>query len=295
MNEIIESTYINPLTDFGFKLLFSEEKNKAFLIDFLNEVIEEEGCITDIEYQPTFQLGNVAQNRKAVFDIFCKNEKGEYFIVEMQKAKQPYFVDRSLFYSTFPLQKQAPQGVWNFQLKAVYTVALLDFVLFEEAEDENYCIEHIYLMRDRTKTRYSKKLNFIFVELPKFKKPVEALETNVDRWLFCLKNLSRLNSRPTEVQGKIFEKLFKAAEIKKLTATDMETYNKSILEYQDVRDAVDYAREEASEKAFKKGIEKGINQKSFEIARKCFEKGMLVEEVAELIDLDAEQLKELFK
>ncbi|MDR3340038.1 MAG: Rpn family recombination-promoting nuclease/putative transposase, partial [Candidatus Symbiothrix sp.] len=169
MNDIIEATYINPLTDFGFKLLFSEEKNKEFLIDFLNEIIEEEGCITDIEYQPTFQLGNAEQNRKAVFDIFCKNEKGEYFIVEMQKAKQPYFVDRSLFYSTCPVQNQAPQGAWNFQLKAVYTVALLDFVLFEEAEDEDYCIEHIYLMRDRTKTRYSKKLNFIFVELPKFK------------------------------------------------------------------------------------------------------------------------------
>jgi predicted transposase/invertase (TIGR01784 family) len=120
-------------------------------------------------------------------------------------------------------------------------------------------------------------LNFIFVELPKFKKPVEALETNVDRWLFCLKNLSRLNSRPTEVQGKLFEKLFKAAEIKKLTATDMETYNKSILEYQDVRDAVDYAKEE----------------KSVEIARKCFQKRMSLEEIAELTGLSAEQLKEL--
>ncbi|MDR3219619.1 MAG: Rpn family recombination-promoting nuclease/putative transposase [Dysgonamonadaceae bacterium] len=93
MNEMIESTYINPLTDFGFKLLFSEEKNKELLIDFLNEIIEEEGCITDIEYQPTFQLGDTMQKRKAVFDIFCRNEKGEYFIVEMQKAKQPYFVD----------------------------------------------------------------------------------------------------------------------------------------------------------------------------------------------------------
>jgi predicted transposase/invertase (TIGR01784 family) len=289
MNEMIESTYINPLTDFGFKLLFSEEKNKELLIDFLNEIIEEEGCITDIEYQPTFQLGDTVQSRKAVFDIFCKNEKGEYFIVEMQKAKQPYFVDRSLFYSTFPVQKQAPQGVWNFQLKAVYTVALLDFVLFEGAEDENYCIEHIYLMRDRTKTRYSKKLNFIFVELPKFKKPVEALETNVDRWLFCLKNLSGLNTRPTEVQGRIFEKLFKAAEIKKLTEADMEAYNKSILEYHDVRDAVDYAQEVY----FKKGIEKGINQKSFEIAQKCFQKKMSLEEIAELTGLSAEQLKEL--
>jgi predicted transposase/invertase (TIGR01784 family) len=136
-------------------------------------------------------------------------------------------------------------------------------------------------------------LNFIFVELPKFKKPVEALETNVDRWLFCLKNLSRLNARPAEVQGRIFEKLFKAAEIKKLTETDMEAYNKSILEYQDVRDAVDYAREEYFEKGIEKGIEKGVNQKSIEIARKCFQKRMSLEEIAELTGLSVEQIKEL--
>jgi predicted transposase/invertase (TIGR01784 family) len=75
------------------------------------------------------------------------------------------------------------------------------------------------------------------------------------------------------------------------------------LEYQDVRDAVDYAREEASEKSFKKGIEKGIekgDELGFKrginlIARKCFQKGMSLEEVAELLDLDAEQLKELFE
>ncbi|MDR3340459.1 MAG: hypothetical protein LBT25_10290, partial [Candidatus Symbiothrix sp.] len=87
----------------------------------------------------------------------------------------------------------------------------------------------------------------------------------------------------------IFEKLFKAAEIKKLTATDMETYNKSILEYQDVRDAVDYAKEEY----FEKGIEKGFNQKSVEIARKCFEEGMSIELVAKVTGLSAEQLEKL--
>jgi predicted transposase/invertase (TIGR01784 family) len=145
-------------------------------------------------------------------------------------------------------------------------------------------------------------LNFIFVELPKFKKPVEALETNVDRWLFCLKNLSRLNSRPTEVQGRTFEKLFKAAEIKKLTETDMETYNKSILEYQDVRDAVDYAKEEYFEKGIERGIERGIEQgiergakqgrkEAIETtARKCLQEGMSIELVAKVTGLSVNQL-----
>jgi predicted transposase/invertase (TIGR01784 family) len=107
-----------------------------------------------------------------------------------------------------------------------------------------------------------------------------------------------LNSRPTEVQGRIFEKLFKAAEIKKLTETDMETYNKSILEYQDVRDAVDYAKEEYFEKGIEKGIERGIERGAKQgrkeaietTARKCLEKGMSIELVVEVTGLSAEQL-----
>jgi predicted transposase/invertase (TIGR01784 family) len=255
MTKNLTSTYINPLTDFGFKKLFSTESNKELLIDFLNEILKEEGCITDIEYQPTLQLGNTEADRKAIFDISCKNEKGEYFIVEMQKARQPYFVDRSLFYSTYLIRNQAPQGAWNFELKAVYMVGILDFTLFEDEDDEDYFIEMIYLARERTKARYSKKLNFIFVELPKFKKTIEELETNVDRWLYCLKNLAVLDSRPVEVQGRIFERLFKTAEIKKLTHIEMEKYHKSVLEYSDVRDAVDYAMERGMQKGIEKGIE----------------------------------------
>ncbi len=202
MNIIMNEKYLNPLTDFGFKKLFFNELNKELLIDFLNEIILEQGKITDLQYLSTEQLGDEEINRKAVFDIYCKNEKGEYFIVELQKAKQPYFKDRSLFYATFPIQHQAPKGVWNFQLKAVYLVAILDFIVFDEFEsDQDRIIEQVRLFRETTKTVYSRKLNFIFVELPKFRKQVQELSINVDRWLFSLKNLSKLGSRPLEVQG----------------------------------------------------------------------------------------------
>jgi predicted transposase/invertase (TIGR01784 family) len=290
----LTSTYINPLTDFGFKKLFSTESNKELLIDFLNEIIKEEGCITDIEYKPTEQLGNTEEDRKAIFDIFCKNKKGESFIVEMQKARQPYFVDRSLYYATYPIQNQAPQGSWNFELKAVYLVGILDFELFEDIADEDFFIEKVYLARERTKTRYSKKLNFIFVELPKFKKTIAELETNVDYWLYCLKNLAGLTSRPVEVQGRIFERLFKTAEIKKLTHTEMEQYQKSVLEYSDVRDAVDYAMERGMEKGMERGRNEGMQQgqitKSFEIAKNLLNLHLPINDIVKTTGLTPEQI-----
>ena len=191
-----EARYLNPLTDFGFHKLFGTESGKELLIDFLNEIIKEEGRITDIRYLQPEQFGNFETERKAIFDIFCTTENEEYFIVEMQKARQAFFRDRSIFYASLPIQNQAPQGSWNFRLKAVYFVAILDFVLFDELEeDKDQIVERVCLMRESTKTSYSNKLKFAFVELPKFNKREEELETHFDKWLYLLKHLPELKVR----------------------------------------------------------------------------------------------------
>ena len=135
MAEFIEK-YINPFTDYGFKKLFGEEPNKDLLLDFLNELLkEEQGQIVDLTYLKTEQLGATEVDRKAIFDLYCENEKGEKFIVELQKSKQNFFKDRSLYYSTFPIREQAKRADWNFELKAIYTIGILDFVFDEDKND----------------------------------------------------------------------------------------------------------------------------------------------------------------
>jgi predicted transposase/invertase (TIGR01784 family) len=204
----------------------------------------------------------------------------------MQRAKQVSFRDRSLFYATLPLQKQAPRGKWDYRLKAVYLVAVLDFVLFNEFEtDREYVIEYVRLMREQTKTPYSKKLNFVFVELPKFKKTEEELVTNADRWLFVLRNLSQLKEPPRSLRGRIFETLFQLAEIKELTKEDMREYRKSILKYRDVRDAVDLARDEGREE----GIEKG----KVSVIQKCLQNNLPMEVIINITGFSKEQIMQL--
>ena len=106
MAELTEK-YINPFTDYGFKNLFGEEMNKDLLLDFLNELLkEEQGQIVDLTYLKTEQLGVTDIDRKAIFDLYCENEKGEKFIVELQKSKQNFFKDRTVYYSTFTIHKQ---------------------------------------------------------------------------------------------------------------------------------------------------------------------------------------------
>jgi len=116
----MESKYISPFTDFGFKKLFGEEGNKNLLVSFLNDLLPIKNKIVDISFKKNQQLGDDFSSRSAVFDIFCEDEKNNQFIVEMQNARQTYFRDRAVFYSTFPIREQARKGLWNFKLKEVY-------------------------------------------------------------------------------------------------------------------------------------------------------------------------------
>ena len=135
---VLEDKYINPLTDFGFKKLFGAEVNKELLIDFLNQLLPERHKIKNLTYQHNEHLPSTEYDRKAIFDLFCESEKGEKFIVELQRAKQNYFKDRSVYYASFPIQAQAERGDWDFKLSAVYTIGILDFIFEEDKDDHEY-------------------------------------------------------------------------------------------------------------------------------------------------------------
>jgi len=227
--------YINPFTDYGFKRLFGEEPNKDLLLDFLNELLKnQEGKITELSYLPNEKLPISVGDRRAIFDIYCTNEKGEQFIVEMQKAEQKFFKDRTIFYSTFPIQEQArnQDRFWNFELKAVYTIGILDFV-FEESDPNKYRHD-VKLTEQETKKVFYDKLNYIYLEMPKFEKSEKELETRFDKWMFVLKNLPKLDRIPIELKEKIFLKLFETAEIAKLKPAEYKQYEASVNAYRDI-------------------------------------------------------------
>jgi len=237
---IRQSVYINPLTDFGFKKLFLK---KELMIAFLNDIIGKK--IKDIQYEPTEGLGAHPRERKAIFDILCTTRSGEHFIVEMQLGKQTCFLDRILFYASHAIRKQAPRKKnWDYKLKAVYVVPILNFIAFKEKKAQHIITERVYLYRENAQTPYSKKLNFIFVELPKFKKKAEELETNTDGWLFLLKNTCDLKTCPPEITREVFKSFLEEAKVEYLTQTEMETYAKSLSESYEVMDIANCNRME---------------------------------------------------
>ena len=132
------------------------------------------------------------------------------FLVEMQKGEQQFFKDRSVFYSTFPIREQAKRGNRDYELKAVYTVGILNFV-FDDKDDE-YFHHEVKLMDIQTKEVFYDKLTFVYLEMPKFNKQEHELVTMFDKWLFVLRNLATLLERPAALQERVFTRLFEAAE-----------------------------------------------------------------------------------
>jgi predicted transposase/invertase (TIGR01784 family) len=258
------SRYINFYTDFAFKKFFGTEANKEFLISFLNALLELEGEkeIADLTYLNTEQLGFSNNERRAVYDVYCTTKEGERFIVEMQKAKQENFRDRALYYSSFAIQDQGQKGTknntvyWDYKLSPVYVVGILDFVMDDSPEKVDHLITKVQLMDD-TYEVFNKNLNFIFIEMPKFRKEESELETFMDKWLYAIKNLGKLDDKPTALTEAIFKRFFEVAEIAAFSKTERYDYEENLKNCNDWFSVMNTAKKDGLEEGEAIGIEKG--------------------------------------
>jgi predicted transposase/invertase (TIGR01784 family) len=287
----LQDKYINPFTDFGFKKLFGSEPNKDLLIDFLNQVLPGKHKIKDLTYARTEQLGNSEADRKAIFDLYCIGENGERFIVEMQKAKQNYFKDRSLYYSSFPIQEQAKKGDWNYQLAAVYMVGILDFTFSEDETEQE--VRHEVQLKDQKCRVFYDKLTYIYLEMPNFSKAEGDLQSNFDKWMYVLQQLPYLQNRPQALQDRVFQKLFEAAEIARFTPDEKNKYEESLKYYRDLKNVVDTSFDEGKAEGKAEGKVEGKEERNIEIARQMKSEGEPVEKIVRFTGLTAEEIGRL--
>ncbi|WP_300601146.1 Rpn family recombination-promoting nuclease/putative transposase [Niabella sp.] len=249
--------YIDPLTDFGFKRIFGSEPHKDLLIAFLNELFKGRKVIRDLVYNPQESGGPAKHHRKTIVDLICTGMEGETFIIEMQRAGQKFFTDRAVFYTASKLQAQGPKGSkhWNFELKEVYFVGLTDFN-FKHSRPGKY-LHHARLIEEETGEVFYNKLGFIFLELPNFNMGPTELETDLERWMYILRNMAQLDKIPVNLHQEIFKKLFKIAEIANLKKEEYMLYQKDVLDK--------WTEYSVLETAEEKGLEKGAAQKGYEV------------------------------
>lgn len=290
-NRIFRDRYINPYTDFGFKMLFGTEMNKELLISFINSLLSGKEVIRDLTYLNTEHLGTSEADRRAVFDVYCENERGEKILIEMQRGEQQFFKDRSLYYATFPIREQGEKGEWDYRLKAVYVIGVLNFKF--DSEYDNYFHHEVQLMDVCTKQVFYDKLTFIYLEIPKFNKSEDELVTMFDKWLFVLRNLSRLMARPAALQDRIFTRLFEAAEIAKFTKEQYEAYEESLKVYRDWQNTIVTAEQKGMAKGMAEGIAKGRMEQNIANARSMKLAGLDYKIISQVTGLSKDEIDKL--
>lgn len=286
----MKAKYINPFTDFGFKKIFGEEASKPLLIDFLNSLLPEKNRIADLSFRNGEQLGTTEFDRKAIYDIYCKTESGERFIVELQKAKQNYFKDRTIYYSTFPIREQAEKGDWNYNLKAVYCIGILDFTFDDyESEPERSEVVHTIQLKNQNNKVFYEKLTYIYLEMPNFRKTEEELSSRLDKWLYFIKHLEDFQNIPAMFKDEVFTRAFEKAELARLAPEEMDSYERSLKVFRDNKAVFDYA----TETAFDEGIEAGKMSGKMEVAKALKESGIPIDVIIKSTDLSKEQIEAL--
>lgn len=293
--------YINPLTDFGFKRIFGTEANSDLLIDFLNCTLPLKSKITQISYRNSEQIPNISEDRKAIFDLFCTNENKEEFIIEMQKGKLTYFKDRSLYYLTFPIQRMAEKGDWDYKLSPIYYLAILDFFYEHESEAK---VEREVQLIDNYQEIFYDKLLIKFIQLQAFNKTEAELSSRKEQWFYFLKHLEDMESNMEQLfkKDQIFAKGLTIAEIAKLSYDEHTRYQISRTQYIEIRemnkssynDGLSAGNEllederRQKEEALAKVEEKEIQKRN--AAKAILQSGLSKEEVAKAFSISLDEL-----
>jgi len=302
MRKIMKAKYVNPFTDFGFKKIFGEEACKPLLIDFLNALLPELHQITHLSFKNIEHLGQSLADRKAIYDLYCENERGEKFIVELQKAKQNYFRERTIYYSTFPIHEQVEKGDWDFNLNAVFCIGILDFTFDDyESEPEKSEVLHTVKLKDQHGKVFYDKLTYVYVEMPNFKKTEKELNTRLDQWLYFIKHLEDFQQIPHLFKDSVFEQAFEKAELANFGRLEWDSYQASLKTFRDNKNTFDYAKQmayeegkqEGEKKGKQEGIKEGKKEEKYIIAKKLLKKGILIQDIAEITGLSLKEIKKL--
>lgn len=279
--------FINPFTDIGFKRIFGQEFSKPLLLDFLNNLLVGERKIENITFLDKEMPRDIEGERSIIYDVLCETETGEKIIVEMQNQRQPFFKQRSIFYASEAISRQARKGrEWRFDIKAVYLIAFLNFTL----EDIGTTFRtDVALLDMRTKEVFSDKIRLIYLELPYFNKEADECENDFERWIYVLKNMETINRLPWTAKSAVFKRLEEIAEVRALTKEEQMQYDHALKVYRDNYNTFQGAIEEG----MKEGREKGRADKTKEVAQNMKKMGMSIEQIAQACGISVEEAEKL--
>ncbi len=285
------SKFINPFTDVGFKRIFGQEISKPVLLVFLNSLLEGERKIIDLKFLDKEQLGLESGDRSLIYDIYCETETGEHIIVEMQNKYQPYFKERSIYYTARSIVEQGERGSqWKYDIKAVYLVAFLNFRISDISKGFR---TDVALMDMKERTLFSDKVRLVYLQLPYFTKEADECETIFEKIIYTLKHMDILQRMPWMAQNAVFKRLSEIAEVASLNSEERRKYDESLRAYRDTIAVMEGQFAQGELKGRAEGRAEGRVEGILSIARKMKQRGKSISEIAEMTDLSPDEIEKL--
>ena len=292
MRDFLNTRFADPTVDFAFKRIFGTEQYKKATIGLLNSLFDEVD-IVDVKFLNNELIGDTFESRKGFIDVLCEDSYGDTFIVEMQNARQEYFRERTIFYSSKVIAIQEPKGDWDFKLQPTYVVAFLNFPLRKlSPELEN---EGRYLLRYRTKEletghKMPGSTEYVFLGMQDFDKKYEELETYPEKWLYCMREAVTMTEVPSELKKEAeFETFFDACRRAGFTKQEEQLYITDMMTERDIKNAKDLAVREGREE----GRAEGRAEEAVKIAKAFLDKGVDINVISECTGLSTEFIQTL--
>ncbi len=250
--------FISPKTDFAFKKIFGSTDSKDILISFLNALLYEgNSTIEDLEIIDPYSTSRIRGLKDTYLDVKAKLASQETVIIEMQVLNVPAFDKRVVYNAAKTYSTQLKSGEGYSKLKPVIALTLTDFEMFE---GRSKVISHfIFKERDELFDYPNRELEMVFVELPKFHKELDDLETLTEKWIYFMKNTANLESVPG-IMATIpeIQKAFGIANEANLTFEELEDLEKREMFIEDQRGAILKGRQEGREEGRQEGRQEGI-------------------------------------
>jgi predicted transposase/invertase (TIGR01784 family) len=275
--------FVDITNDIAFRKIFGNESKKKVLISFLNAVIEfpKHEQIIDVELTNPYQLGILSGGKSTIVDVKAKDEKGNVFIVEMQIAEFDFFHKRILYYTSQGYVSQIDKGVEYNRLRPVYFIGILEF---EIGQNPNYFSRHKVLDIE-TKEQVIEDVEFNFIELPKFNKTIDQLETSIDQWTYFIKNAENLTLIPESVKDEGLKEAYTEADKHNWTKQELEDYERASIKERDEIGRIEFAE--------KKGNIKGKIEGKIEVARSLKLNGIDFDLIAKATGLTKDEIEKL--
>jgi len=295
--------YLDPKNDMTFKRIFGEHKHLC--MSLLNSLLPLEKPIVSIEYQTGELLPEIEGFRLSIVDVRCTDANGRQFIVEMQMQWTDSFKSRVLFNASKAYVKQLGKATEFKLLQPVYALSFVNetFEKSPEMRDEYY--HHYKVVNIKDTEKQIKGLEFVFVELPKFKPQNRAEKKLHELWLRFLTEISEnTNEVPKELlEDELIREALSCTEVAAYTKEELDAYDKVKINILTARCLITDALEEGLEKGMEKGMEKGEAigmekgeaKKAMFIAQNLLKDGMSVEDVCKYTGLSKQQIEKLKK